>query len=1351
MNGKFEGLGSIARSISPRPLQKDLAVSEADHGKISGLLGHRLGRVTHATQQQRSFLLGLFARFINWCKQQFASFKANLAKVRSFSNLDQRTYNDLISARINWHQVPGHHTSSMNAATKEATKARLSGIRAGLAPMLARRDLTTAMKAKQAELKTMYADLVLSQFKEEFDQVLLQHDITLARSMFQTLVTKYRGDHLGFKGGVADPITEALMDFNSAIAGRQGAKTMEEVRKVAPELMQRLTTAITGDTQANLTDPFVILGLDRSEGHAYYYDDKDIENAYVKQKAAIESEFQAGNLTEAEAKALLQILDFAHVEVANPYEKENWLYFFEDKTFEDAPIAQFDQLIQGIQAEKPELSAEELNEAKKTLGEVRALLDDPSDSHFADLRSVDVRVREILSHKGLAPEVRNDAITLLRRLYTAVVLGQLNADEKALNDAASMLETVPLATEGGRLNLEIALEDLRDALAGSADRSSLQTQVNAILDGLEQQGYGDQSVAVRFLTDLSGALQGQGAMTLEQALNDLDLLTNRLPHDLGVLRENLNVFFHNSAAMPARNLQSRIETMYNYIRDHGSQLSNQQELLQFLHDLPAVLVSPRDLDPLLQIPPADKPKLSDEEVEAARKTLDEAFHLLENQPSSRSLTDLSAAEVNVREILSHKGLDRELRDDAVARLRRLHIATVLAQFDHLNQTVQADMPDLLAADARNLEAANLLSEARTLIFNQPPIENNGLIRSHLSNIKRTLASVRETLTHTDLPKELIREAVQVRNALIEQFNLFSEHLRNNPLTERAVFQYHTLWAEAGEHLFAQLRAENPDAAPNMARFESFLRNHRQELSAHNDTRQLSPAEIDGLFDQHNERDFLLAQFQTFLRGNPGIQNAEHLKARLNRAFLDVQNGTPDRPWAPIQAHLPMAYADGRPGAIEVTQTPTNQGFSALSTAEHSHSINTWDYQARDEQGREVISGIRHGINNAFRLDSAYLETLTDTELATMVNDLLMPDRNLSFQPDLTALKAECHNDPSEIATKIRTDKKFRARAADLMRKEASFNRSCDWVRAALVNHIERHPELQAQLAAGGPIDLSILEMSLLTPDIFRAKFSSGGGNERKLLEEQAAAYREALTYFSNHDHKITVQGQDGSHEVSLNLQIVNFNFGVNKGALTYGLAQSYQEETFNESAIRELDGRKNAVLEQLNAQISATPRDQIEARNALIIRRNLIIAVSNQVSDLYASYRESVTTGVEPLRLTIRIGYLAYLLDMIPSHHCKDGTDRTSQHLAELTNLAALTSHDAFLNQVSVPVPDRPSDQNLTRIVLGMGNDQVQKHSFGLSGYKSVLGASKARVEAAGHTGASRRQVGLSEYRPHGF
>ncbi|MFA5880281.1 MAG: inositol phosphate phosphatase SopB [Candidatus Margulisiibacteriota bacterium] len=1110
---EFKGLSTVARKLTDVPHKSEQVISAAAQSRIKGLLGDHVHSVTMASKEQKAFVLNWFQRFVFFLIKHIfsAHFTKKLKEIR-FADLNLSA-----QARLQISTLPRRYPM-MSSATKAAHQTQIETTKAKLTPQLERRNLQAAIMAKKEKLNALFVNLLLARFKEELDTVLIQEDVSKAKEIFSHILAKYRGQY--DNGPTIDPVTTALIDFNFVVEHAGNVKAIREAVNAQNGLISTLDALVREDlSRAELNDPFLILGLDRAEGHAYYYTQNDIKSAYEKQRDAILSELEAGNIIQSEHDVLLQILNFAYHEVQNPLLRENWLHYFNHEEFTEIPT-----------------------------------------------------------------EVDSQLLT-------------------ALDTANERLQLVTLLPEETPLvRLQNAFRDLQDDLIDN--QTDLSEQISIIKELIN------------------------GSYTAMIVDVDDDILLNSSYH------------FYNPEL--GGNLMGLLENIQQAIE--------------------------------------------------------------------------SGTPIDLREL--------------------------------------AGIPDLLAADAKNLETAFFLQRVSSLISHQPPIENNQEIRNYLSQIRTNLDELRGVLTQTDLALELREIAQNLEHILLEQFNLYSDYLHNNPLTETAVYQYCARWDQAGEIFCDELAAKIPPDTPRskaiereIIDFKAMIRARRSEFLKHDDTKELSKEEIKALFV--NEEIFLEKSLSLFLKRCPEIKfdlkrglkyTSDLIKPRLNKAFTQVLNG---ESWQLIEADLPLKFQDGVEN-LHITQKPTNSGVCALATKEVSQSINTWDYAADGENG-PAISGIRHGVHCAYGLTSKYLAALTDTELTGLINDLLFSENKIP-DPDFIAsvndLLPVGSRDIKSICENIRVDQEFCHSALAIMRRQANFNRALDWGKAALLNHIARQPQVWEQIAAGQPIDLTIMEMSLLTPDVFRHCFKHGhASDERMLLEEQAQAYQDILAYFRDPNHKVTIKNQDGAeHHVSLDLKIINFNFGVNSGAFNFGLAKSYQEENFNEKSFGFLKERVAGVLQSLNQEIMIQPENQ-----SLSQLKVLIETLWQQITNLYDAYKKSVSAGVEPFKLTIRIGYLAYLLGMVPSHHCKDGTDRTSQYLAELVNLAATVSHDFVRGMVFVPQPEHPYDANLSRIILGMGNHQVQAHNFGVSGYKSVLSESGKRVGSM----ALQRQTGLSDFRPH--
>ncbi|EQB1407495.1 inositol phosphate phosphatase SopB, partial [Shigella sonnei] len=122
------------------------------------------------------------------------------------------------------------------------------------------------------------------------------------------------------------------------------------------------------------------------------------------------------------------------------------------------------------------------------------------------------------------------------------------------------------------------------------------------------------------------------------------------------------------------------------------------------------------------------------------------------------------------------------------------------------------------------------------------------------------------------------------------------------------------------------------------------------------------------------------------------------------------------------------------------------------------------------------------------------------------------------------------------------------------RAVAARNKAEELVSAALYSR----PELLSQALSGKTVDLKIVSTSLLTP-------TSLTGGEESMLKDQVNALK-GLNSKRGEPTKLLIRNSDGLlKEVSVNLKVVTFNFGVNELALKMGLGWRNVDKLNDES------------------------------------------------------------------------------------------------------------------------------------------------------------------------------------------
>jgi hypothetical protein len=344
-----------------------------------------------------------------------------------------------------------------------------------------------------------------------------------------------------------------------------------------------------------------------------------------------------------------------------------------------------------------------------------------------------------------------------------------------------------------------------------------------------------------------------------------------------------------------------------------------------------------------------------------------------------------------------------------------------------------------------------------------------------------------------------------------------------------------------------------------------------------------------------------------------------------------------------------------------------------------------------------------------------------------------------------------------------------------LRRKANVNRSMDIVVAALVRNPDK---LRAALAQPNKaVTISINSMSLVTPDAFR-RGEDGNEDEAKMLREQMAAWEKVSG--SPQPRKVTVEDPNNNNqptEVTVRIEVLAFNFGVNAGAVAYGKAPGSgwgTSDGYNQKAMDQLLGKKDERKKGLGGQVGrwlgeereslrslqtrvkdaketlATKQkelDQIPKNTQVVLQQQRRTVLEDEIDDLKRDLRPMEegfkkrlknlaiveklgkqiaaiwdssnykSQGNEPYKMVSRLAVLTHKMGGDPAFNCKSGKDRTGQLDAEAKLLATQIEQDG-----DVPEPDHmPSElekRNRYNMALNSGNHEMQELNTGHMGFK---------------------------------
>ena len=509
---------------------------------------------------------------------------------------------------------------------------------------------------------------------------------------------------------------------------------------------------------------------------------------------------------------------------------------------------------------------------------------------------------------------------------------------------------------------------------------------------------------------------------------------------------------------------------------------------------------------------------------------------------------------------------------------------------------------------------------------------------------------------------------------------------------------------------------------------------------------------------------MLREFIRFRLGEAGVARGAtpDLKRQFHAARNQAING---QPWEEVrnQVRTSMPGEPDRSVAVDSRIVPGKvfasrfaedypaNGVNCSDRTQYKHVPNLAQTTLTNSSGEVLFSGFRHGVLDAYDIDADHLASLPDPALRSMVSDLMA--RDVPADGDREAFVEQ------QLAS-IRSDPKAAQRAAGTMRAQASREMASEMAVAALV----ADPGKLQEALDGKTVDVSLSSISLLTPDSLRNLAGGARSDERTMLNHQTEALGQLA---AGNPVELRVRDDGGAlRTVTVNVQLRQFNFGVNAGAV--GRAQvgpvpipsqtpgwrslmgwGFAMERNNPQMERLLgvanaDGLGGDVgdrlflmrreAEQLAAEVddmddymalqeggdashldeeAATHRAQLASLNKRI---ETLDSAAQQAKAIWASndYRRG---GGDPFKMVSRLALVGHLMGETPLFNCKSGKDRTGQLDAEVKFLA--TAADESGGRVPEPDQSMESWRSVRNdFVFNTGNLEMQRLNTGLPGYK---------------------------------
>ena len=509
---------------------------------------------------------------------------------------------------------------------------------------------------------------------------------------------------------------------------------------------------------------------------------------------------------------------------------------------------------------------------------------------------------------------------------------------------------------------------------------------------------------------------------------------------------------------------------------------------------------------------------------------------------------------------------------------------------------------------------------------------------------------------------------------------------------------------------------------------------------------------------------MLQEFMRFRLGEAGVpkNRTPDLKRQFHAARNQVING---QPWGEVtnRVRTSMPGAPDRSVAVDSRIVPgkalakhfaedyPSNGINCSDRTQYKHVPNLAQTTLTNTSGDVLFSGLRHGVLDPYDIDAEYLASLPDPALRTMIDDLLAGEAPADSSREAFV---------DEQLALIRSDPKAAQRAAENMRAHAGRAMASEMAVAALA----ADPDKLQEALDGETVDVALSSISLLTPDSLRNLAGKAREDERTMLNHQTAALGQLA---GRNPVELRVRNDNGEMQtVRVNVQLRQFNFGVNAGAvgrarvgpvsipsqapgcrnlMGWGFAMERNnpqlQQLFGQANANELGGDVGDRLflmrreaEHLAGEVddiddyiamqegedtsdldeeAATLRAQLASVNKRI---ETLDSAARQAKAIWASndYRAG---GGDPFKMVSRLALIGHAMGETPLFNCKSGKDRTGQLDAEVKFLATAADE----NDGRVPPPGESMETwrpVRSDFVFNTGNLEMQRLNTGLPGYK---------------------------------
>lgn len=291
-----------------------------------------------------------------------------------------------------------------------------------------------------------------------------------------------------------------------------------------------------------------------------------------------------------------------------------------------------------------------------------------------------------------------------------------------------------------------------------------------------------------------------------------------------------------------------------------------------------------------------------------------------------------------------------------------------------------------------------------------------------------------------------------------------------------------------------------------------------------------------------------------------------------------------------------------------------------------------------------------------------------------------------------------------------------------LRNEANDARVEEFIRAS----IQTASPTRFTRNQDGSLGIDIVSVSLVTP-------AAIGGDEKKMLANQVAAYERANQTFGTEGIEVSLPQPDGSMKTErVKPNIIAFNAGVNSFSLGTVKSPFFggwgPSDRLNNASVKQLvgnlgtDGAIGGMAGRKIAALRQQLSDPAQAAQHTLIRHKIGV-IQDLAQQVNTMLKEGLhhTAGNEPYKFPVRLLALANECDAAPAFNCKSGKDRTGQLDVEIKDFyTSLNVSDGQVRELNYRRSEA-ENLNLKTLFEHGGGREIQKHNTGVPGSKVDL------------------------------